>query len=151
MTGLEIVRAGADEASFNEVFGLLLDLHKAGGYATLDVETAALNAYAVLKEGMTFVAKLDGKAIGTLALTELKFWYAKQTFLQDAWLYVAPEYRKGVVGIQLMRAAKDEAQARNKIAFVTLNNPDRRPKATVMSLESQIAGYVPVGYTLKVR
>lgn len=151
MTGLEIVRAGADEASFNEVFSLLLDLHKAGGYAELDVETAAANAYAVLKEGMTFVAKIDGKAIGTLALTELEFWYSKQTFLQDAWLYVMPEHRRGVVGIQLMCAAKAEAQARNKIAFVTLNNPDRRPKATVMSLESQIAGYVPIGYTLKVR
>lgn len=151
MTGLEIVRAGADEASFNEVFALLLDLHRAGGYAELDVDTAALNAYNVLKEGMTFVARLDGKAIGTLALTELRFWYSKQTFLQDAWLYVMPEHRKGVVGIQLMRAAKNEAQARNKIAFVTLNNPDRRPKATVMSLESQIAGYVPIGYTLKIR
>lgn len=151
MTGLEIVRAGADEESFSEVFGLLLDLHKAGGYASLDTETAALNSYDVLKEGMTFVAKIDGKAVGTLALTELSFWYSKQTFLQDAWLYVKPEHRKAAVGVQLMRAAKAEAQTRNKIAFITLNNPDRRPKATTMSLESQIAGYVPVGYTLKIR
>ena len=48
-----------------------------------------------------------------------------------------------------MKAARECAQARNKIAFVTVNNPDRRPKKTSMSLESQIAGFVPLGYTIK--
>lgn len=151
MTEIVIERAGADEVAFSEVFGLLLELHRTGGYAVLDTETAARNAYAVLNEGMTFVARIDGQAVGTLALTELPFWYSKSTFLQDAWLYVKPEYRKGLVGVKLMRAARDEAQKRSQIAFVTLNNPDRRPKATVMSLESQVAGFVPVGYTLKLR
>lgn len=151
MTDVVIEKIEPTEAAFVEVFGLLLDLHKAGGYAELDTELAAANSYDVMKEGMTFIARKDGIPVGTIALTELPFWYSKTTFLQDAWLYVKPEYRNQDVGVLLMRAARDEAQRRGKIAFVTLNNPDRRPKRTTMSLESQVAGYVPLGYTLKIR
>ena len=140
-----------DEESFAEVFGLLLDLHKAGGYGPLDVETAGRNAYLVIKEGMVFVARKDGKAIGTLGLTDVQFWYSQDRFLQDAWFFVAPAHRRGQVGVKLMRAARDEGERRNKIVFITINNPDRRPKRTTASLESQTAGFVPLGYTLKLR
>lgn len=153
MTKAEIIveKVKDDEASFTEVFALLLDLHKAGGYAALDVNTAATNAYTVLREGMTFVARKNGEAVGTIALTEIPFWYSKTTFLQDAWLFVKPKHRRGKVGVMLMRAARDEAEKRKKIAFITVNNPDRRQKKTKASLESQTAGYVPLGYTLKIR
>lgn len=150
MTDVTVDRAGSDEASFSEVFSLLLELHKAGGYAELDVNVAADSTYRVLREGMTFVARKNGKPIGTIGLTEMQFWYSHTKFLQDAWLYVKPEFRRANVGTLLMRAARDEAQRRNQIAFVTLNNPDRRPKRTTMSLESQVAGYVPLGYTIKI-
>ena len=147
---LIIERADTSESSFEAVFGLLLRLHREGGYAPLDPVKARVNAYRVIEEGMTFLARRDGHPVGTLSLTELSFWYAQSTFLQDGWFYVSPEFRKGRVGIALMRAAREEAQRRNRIAFVTVNNPDRRPKSTTMSLESQTAGYVPLGYTMKI-
>lgn len=148
---VRIERAANDEQSFCDVFDLLIGLHRDGGYAPLDVSKASANCFRMLAEGMVFVARLpDGTAIGTLAMTELTFWYAQDTFLQDAWFYVRPEYRKGHVGVALMRAARDDAQARGKIAFITVNNPDRKPKRTTMALESQTAGYVPVGHTIKI-
>lgn len=148
---IEIERAEVTEAAFSKVFALLVALHKEGGYAPLDVEKAAKNALDVMAEGMVFVAEIDGKPVGTIGLTELSFWYSPQTFLQDAWLFVLPQFRGGQVGVRLMQAARMEAERRNKVAFVTVNNPDRRPKATKQSLESQVAGFVPLGYTLKIR
>lgn len=148
--GLVIERLGTDEQSFSDMFELLLELHKAGGYAKLDAEKAATNAYQMMAEGMTFLARVEGKPVGVLALTEMSFWYAQETFLQDGAFYVRPEFRGRNVGVRLMKAAKEEAKRRKKIAFVTVNNPDRRPKKTTMSLESQTAGYVPLGYTLKI-
>lgn len=146
-----IETASSSEDSFVEVFGLLLDLHKAGGYAALDVSEASANAYRVISEGMTFVAKINGEAVGTLAFTDVQFWYSKTRFLQDAWFFVKPEFRRGKVGVKLLQAGRDEAAKRGKIAFVTINNPDRKPKRTVSALESQTVGFVPLGYTLKMR
>lgn len=147
-----IERAGTDAISFCEVFELLLKLHETGGYAPLDVDKASANTYRILQEGMVFVARDDDdKVIGTLGFTEHSFWYHDSTFLQDVWFFVLPEYRAGKVGIELMRAAKALADEKNKIAFVTVTNPARRPKATTMSLESQIAGYMPLGYTIKIK
>lgn len=143
---------GNDEASFVEVYELTLELHREGGYAPLDNDKAAAAVYQVLTEGMVWVARdAAGVAIGTIGLTELKFWYSQESYLQDAWLYVRPAFRKGRVGVLLMQAARAEAQKRNKIALITVTSPDRRPKATPMTLDSQIAGYVPLGYTLRLR
>lgn len=145
-----IERAGTDERAFTEVFDLLLALHKEGGYAPLDAGRAAENCYRVMSEGRCFVARLGDEVIGTIAMVEMPFWYSGHTFLQDAWVYVKPKHRKKTVGVKLMRAVREDAEASGKIAFVTVNNPDRRPKATTMSLFSQTAGYVPLGYTMKV-
>ena len=145
-----IEKATLDERGFADVWPLTLALHKEGGYARLDQSKAGAAVYKTIQEGMVFVARDgSGEAIGTLGLTELRFWYSPETFLQDAWLYVRKAYRKKGVGVALMRAAREEAQARGKICFVTVNNPDRRPKKTPMSLESQTAGFVPLGYTIK--
>jgi len=149
---MKIEVAANDEKTFCDVFELLIKLHAEGGYAVLDSDEATRNAYLVLSEGMTLVARSDdGKAIGTLALTELKFWYSKETYLQDGWFFVLPRYRRGKVGIELMRQARQIADQRNKILLVTVTNPDKRPKKTKMTIQSQNAGYIPVGYTIQAR
>ena len=147
---LLIERAGCDEASFVEVYALTLALHREGGYAPLDNAKASAAVFAVLDEGMVWVARsASGEAIGTLGLVELPFWYSSETYLQDAWFYVAPAYRRAKVGVALLRAARAEAETRGRIALITVTSPDRRPKATPATLDSQLAGYVPLGYTLR--
>ena len=138
------------EEAFVATWELTLELHAAGGYAPLDTEKATKAVYGVMCEGMTWIARApDGTPVGTLALTELPFWYSKTPYLQDAWFYVRPQWRKKGVGTALLRAARAAAEKRGLIAMITVTNPDRRPKKTKATLDSQIAGYVPLGYTIR--
>jgi len=148
---ITIERAQANEETFCDVFELLLELHKVGGYAPLDEEKAIARTYEVLEHETVFIARnKDGKAVGTLGLHEVKFWYSDTSYLQDAWFFVLPRYRRGKAGVLLLRAAREEAEQRNLLALLTVNNPDRRPKKTKSTVLAQVAGYVPLGYTLKI-
>lgn len=138
-----------DAAGFADVFALLLALHREGGYAPLVQAKAAASCYGVIAKGMTFLARVDGRPVGTLALVALPFWYSDAVFLQDAWMFVCPTHRRANVGVALLKAARAEGERRGLIVFVTVNNPDRRPKRTAASIESQVAGFVPLGHTLK--
>ena len=149
---MKIEVAGSDEATFCEVFGLLIEFHREGGLAPLDLDDMSRNAYLTLTEGMTLLARDDnGAIIGTLALHEVKFWYSKTHHLRDAWFYVKPQYRGGEVGKDLMQAAKSIADDKNMLLFIDVNNPDRRPKKTKATLVCQTAGYVPIGFSLQLR
>ncbi len=147
-----IERATVDEGSFRDVFELLIELHKEGGYASMDIGKAVTGTYATIQSGAAFLArKKSGEALGVIGLQEVNFWYSHEKFLQEVWFYVRAEYRKGLVGTKLLGAAKSEADARNMMLFVSVTNPDRKPKKTNLMVESLNAGYVPVGYTLKLR
>jgi len=151
-----IARATADERDFDDVCDLMLELHREGGYAVLNGQKMANSIFGALEEGMTFLARSEaGEPIGVIAMIEFAFWYSDETFLEDRAFYVRPQYRvrpgfQGKsVGVELLRAVRDEGQARNKITFVTVANPDRKPKRTAMSMAGQRLGFVPIGYTLK--
>lgn len=149
---ITIEHAGTDEKSFVDVFELLVALHKEGGYAPLNGEKAARQTYGVLQEGMTLIARNgDGQAVGVLPLTEVEFWYSDETFLLGRDFYVRPRYRRGKVGAALLKAAREEGERRGKLVFVQVDNPDRKPKKTRFSLVAQEAGFVPLGYTNRLR
>lgn len=155
-TPFTIERAGTDEASFVDVFRLMLALHREGGFGVLNADKTAEGVYRALAEGMTFVARLAaGEAVGVLIMIEFPFWYSDDTFLEDRAFYVHPDFRQRPgftgpsVGVALLHAARDEGQARNKITFITVANPDRKPKRTSMSIAGQRLGFVPIGYTIK--
>lgn len=151
-------KEAADEAAFVEVFEIMLELHKEGGYAPLDMDDAIAAVDAVRRERMTFLARLDaphgddpaGFPIGILAMMELPFWYNRRTtYLTDQGFYVRPAYRRGKVGVALLMAARRLAEFRGKIAIVQVTNPDRRPKRNAATVLTQNAGFVPVGYALR--
>jgi len=149
---MKIETAGSDEKTFCEVFALLIEFHREGGLAPLDLDDMSRNAYLTLTEGMTLVARDDDGAIaGMLALHDVKFWYSKTHHLRDAWFYVKPQYRGGDVGKELMQAAKKIADDKAMLLFIDVNNPDRRPKRTKALISCQTAGYVPIGFSLQLR
>lgn len=145
-----IERIGHDETTFREVFDLCLGEYREVGYVPINPEKVARSLYEIIDAGMTFIARdAEGKAIGTLGLIELGYWYSDETYLHDKFWFVRPEARPTGAGLGLLKAAKDEAQRRGKILFIGVKNPTRQWKNRTMMLESQDAGYVPFGYTMR--
>lgn len=142
--------AGTDEDSFRDVFDLLLAEHAEAGIAPLNAEKTAEVCYRTLEQGMTLIARdRKGKAIGTMGIVNQEFWYSDTPHLQDVWLYVAPKNRRGTVGKMLLKGARAIADARDLLLFVTIANPNRPHKKSTFGLTAQHAGYVPVGYTMR--
>jgi GNAT superfamily N-acetyltransferase len=142
--------AGTDEESFREIFDLLLAEHDEAGIGALNPEKTAEACFRTLEQGMTLIARdRKGKAIGTMGIAETTFWYGDAPYLQDVWFYVAPKNRRNTVGTMLLKAARAIADVREMMLFVTIANPNRRQKKTPMGLIAQQAGYLPVGYSLR--
>jgi GNAT superfamily N-acetyltransferase len=146
-----------DEAAFLEIAGLAEALQKQGGYAPPDYKKMADDIYATMKQGMTWLARAApdapnaGEALGALGLEEVAFRYSRETYLQDVGFYVKPQSRASQVGAALMAEACKEGERRGKIVLIEITSPDRRRKAfhTESGVVTQIAGFVPVGYVLR--
>jgi len=149
---MNVERVTPDEASFHDVMGLLLELHQEGGYARLNLDKLCRDTYNVISQGMSFLARNEyGAPIALIGLVEEPFYYSDTTYISSKWLYVQPAQRGSQALKMLLRAARDEAEIRNKLLFIQIDNPDRRPKGTRMTLVAQGAGFVPLGYTLQLR
>lgn len=148
---IEVRRPDNTEENFRLLFEMLLELHKIGGYAPLDVDKAARNTYDMLANGVVFIAYVDGEPAGTICGVEATYWYSAMTHLQSLPIYVRERFRKLGVGAKLLLAWRDEGERRGIIPFATVDNPDRKPNPAWRGVESLTAGYVPLGYTMKLR
>lgn len=147
---ITIERVHHGETTFREVFDLCLGEYREVGYVPINPEKLARTLYEIIDEGMTFLARdAEGRAIGTIGLIELGYWYSDETYLHDKFWFVVPDSRPTGAGLALMKAAKEEAQRRGKILFIGVKNPNRQSKNRTMMLESQDAGFVPFGYTMR--
>jgi GNAT superfamily N-acetyltransferase len=154
-----------------EVMEMALALQRQGGYAPPDYDKIAKDVYATVKQGMTWVARASGppgagpgagphsdtdagRAIGGLALEEVPFRYSAETFLSSPGLWVAPAWRGGRVGAALLSRAREEGKRRGKVVMVHITSPDRKPARarthTEAGMIAQIAGFVPMGYVLRI-
>lgn len=148
-----ISRADPDsEAQFLECLDLCAKQARQGAFAPINPEKVAAHCYNVMEQGLMIVARDgQGKAIAMLPLSEEPLLYADETYLQNFGLWIEPEWRTTGVLRALLTEAKREAIERETFALITITDPDRKPKQTDSSLESQIIGYVPVGYTFKLK
>ncbi len=149
---LTIERAVPDRTTLTNLFGrLLIAMHGEIGIAPLDVETAMAAAFVAISEGHSFMAMEDGELVGSIAMTTRPIWYSRDhTMLMDAWFYVMPDKRFGLVGGRLLRAARDEGKALGLPTFVVIANPHRPHPKTERSLYAVIAGFIPGAHVLRI-
>lgn len=147
---IERVPTNLGKELFKEVFGLILELHAEVGVAPLNPKKYGDQCYSVISQGMTFVARADGVAVGTIGLIEDPFWYSDWSFLHDKWLYVRPEFRRNA-GFGLLRAARDEGLRLGRIVYIWNTNPDRKQKASPFGVEAQRLAFVPFGFMMRLK
>jgi GNAT superfamily N-acetyltransferase len=95
-----------------------------------------------------FLAEEDGGLVGLLGIEDNELRYSDHHVLVDVYFFVLPEYRGGQVGTRLMKAATLEAERRSLPLFIRITNPVRAKKRGRIG---EIAGYIPVGYIVRLR
>ena len=145
-----IGRAKEDEATFVEVLGLCAKQARQGAFAPLNTDKVSMHAYRMMADGLMILARnAAGKAIAMLPLSEEMLAYADQTYLQNLGLWIEPEWRTTGVLRALLAEARRETEKRETFCLITITDPDRRKKGGRAIQESEMIGFVSVGYTLK--
>jgi hypothetical protein len=144
-----IERASPDEGIFKEVLALCLGLYRDNGIAPLNTQKLARHTFDVIAQGMTFITRVDGQAVGVLGLVEVGYSYSDETYLKDAGIWLMPEHRKGRAFEMLLAAARAEAEKRGKVLKIYFTNPDRAAKRRGRVVEGEILGFVPAGYAMR--
>jgi GNAT superfamily N-acetyltransferase len=107
---VKIVKASA--ADWDDIGCLLIDMHSEVGMAELDLGMMFAAMQDILDNGVCLLAIDDsGTAVGTVGLAISDWWYSKDRYLGDKWLYVRPEARASRAGVALVKAAKAVAAA----------------------------------------
>lgn len=141
-----------DPAGFKELGAFLLPMAGEVSIIPVDPATAAEELWLAVAEGNTFVAKIDGKIAGAIAMISNKYWQNRAfSFLVDMFFYVAKDQRFALVGVKLLRAVKEMAEPGDKAAFVRVINRNRHGKNVQEGLYATIAGFIPFGHLTMIR
>lgn len=131
----------SDLPAISEILG---QFHDETGLFPINWEKVRERVEVLLQSMDLFVAEHEKKLVGLLGLVQNNVWYSDDQILEDCMFYVVPEWRGGVVGTQLLRAAIIQAEHRNLPLFITVTNP-----AKVKGRVGEIMSYWPAGYKLR--
>jgi len=116
------VRAATSDEDVIEIHRMLVYSMAAGAArAPVDADESMLFVYntAKAKQGaVAMMAFLNGKFVGTLGLLETRYWYSKETFLREVWLYVLPDYENSDVMRSLLMEARALGDLLNKSVII---------------------------------
>lgn len=88
-------------------------LHQESRYAPIsfnEEKVATLMRYLIEKDGVVFVAEVDGEIVGGIAGAITEFWFSSETQAFDYSFFLAPEARHGMQAVRLMSAFENWAR-----------------------------------------
>ena len=62
-------------------------------YPNADIAKVAIAIQQHFDNGFISNAYLDGKLVGSVGAMETEWWFSKEKFLAETWLYILPKYR----------------------------------------------------------
>jgi GNAT superfamily N-acetyltransferase len=137
-----------DEAGFRALGDHLLPMAGEVAIVPVNMADAAEELWLAVAEGNTFVAKTDdGRVVGSLAIVKgPHYWYNRSRyFFIDHHFYVAQDQRFALVGVKLLRFARDNVEPKGEAIFIRVVNRHRHQKGVSDAFYATIAGYVPFG------
>ena len=138
-----------DREALLATIDLLLEHHKVVGLAPINPYKMRDSLCEFLSQGLSLLAMVEGKPAGVVVIIETSFWYSDQTFLKDMSLYVRPEFQSKGVFKALLRAFQAEAARRGLPAYISILNPTRVRPSKTPKFHAEYAGFVPLGYAMK--
>jgi GNAT superfamily N-acetyltransferase len=67
---------------------------------------------------VALMAFKDGNLVGTMGIEETRYWYSRETFMRETWLYVLPEHENGGVMKAILAEARAIAELAGKSLFI---------------------------------
>lgn len=151
---IEIERVDPDDrATCNELAAFLVEIEGEGvSPVPIDPVAAAGQVWLALKEGNSWVARINDKIVGTLVLVERKHWQnpAYADFVSMVF-FVGRQHRFSLVGRKLLYAARDMAEPHDKAVFIEITNSARAPKMVENALHATMVGFIPYSHVMRLR
>lgn len=129
------------------ILDLLLEFHAENGFAPLNLDKVKLDVSNLIENLDLFVAYIDEALVGLLGIEDNVLRYSDHHVLVDAYFFVGLKHRGGTIGLRLMQAATLEAERRGLPLYIRVSNPTRARRGRV----SEIVGYFPAGYVVRLR
>ncbi len=127
--------------NFEEVFFLLMEMHKEVGLCKLDRAKTVDAIQATISHGQVFLAFRGNDLIGSIGAEYAAFWYSDEVFLQDKWFYVRPGFRASKAAQMLLLALRDFAyENAYPLCCGVTSEKDLDRKINFMSRHMQHAG-----------
>lgn len=105
---------------------LMLNMGPEVARAPVDAGLVALRIIHCVRDGAVIMAMADGGLVGSIGIECVSYWYSRETYLQERWMYVLPKYQKGGIWPAMIAEAKALAKEADKLLVYGAFNPNRR-------------------------
>ncbi len=79
------------------------------------------------KEGaVALMAFAGSKLVGSMGIVQTRYWYSRETFLREVWMFVLPEFENKGVMAELLKEAKAVADLAGMSLFIAPTAKERR-------------------------
>ena len=95
-------------------------------YPDADIGKVAITIQEHFDNGFISNAYLDGVLVGSVGAMETEWWFSKEKFLAETWLYILPKYRTFKIVRGLLKKMKE--YAKNKDLTILLPDSSGRDK-----------------------
>ena len=126
---------------------LVYSMARGAARAPVDPEISMRFIYrtATSKEGaVALMAFAGSQLVGTMGIEQTAYWYSRDTFLRETWMYVLPEHENKGVMVELLKEAKAIADLAGMSLFIAPTAKGRKRGARKEHVAT-IYHYAPAG------
>ena len=96
-------------------------------YPEADIGKVAITIQEHFDNGFISNAYLDGVLVGSVGAMETEWWFSKEKFLAETWLYILPKYRTFKIVRGLLKKMKEYAKNKDLTILLPVSSGKDKP------------------------
>ena len=96
-------------------------------YPEADIGKVAITIQEHFDNGFISNAYLDGVLVGSVGAMETEWWFSKEKFLAETWLYILPKYRTFKIVRGLLKKMKEYAKNKDLTILLPVSSGRDKP------------------------